>query len=736
MNVIFFIRLIQKHLLILVVTPILMASLVFFLTRNQPSKYVSQTKIYTGIATGSSIVSLEESKFDLFGTRTAFDNLINLIKSKTTIEEVGLRLFTEHMMLDEAKPDAILRSHYSDLMKIVPDEVKQLVVKGNFDKTYQNFIEYKDKDHTNFIYELINLNHRHYSTKKILSKIKVSRVQSSDMIEIRYDSDDPGICSGTLRILNEVFVKVYSQIKVNQSDAVVRYFEKEIEFAKFSLNNAEEELVSFNRTHNIINYYEQTKHIASEKEHFDLMYTEILMNHVASESVLVVLENKMSESEKRRINSDKMLALRDSLAKINYQISMKVSRSEIFGELTDEENNRLNTLRNKAGQLTENLRKNVETQFNLDNSIEGFTGNSILEQWLQKMIEFESSRAQLEVGKQINQEFEELFEKFAPLGATMKRLERKIDVAERKYLSMLNSLNTAKLKQQNIELNSNLKIVAEPFFPIIAEPSKRKFLVAIAFMIGGIIPAFIILALEFMDSSIKTIRRAEDKTGLKVAAMFPKNLNKKDKLDHDFINGRSLDVIARRISLLNPEKKNGVPHKIMVYSNLKGEGKTYLSGLLFEKFYQFGLKTLFVTPDEVEPIPGCINMNYNITPNFNQLERIEDVIDKSIDINEFDYVFVEVPSIITNAYPLKWFKEVDNSLLVLRANRAWTEADSNALKDIETIREGKQSQIILNGVELTEMESILGDLPKKRSWFRRGIKNVLRLRFFTNANIL
>ncbi|WP_282014863.1 GumC family protein [Marinifilum flexuosum] len=697
---------------------------------------MSQTKIYTGIATGSSIVSLEESKFDLFGTRTAFDNLINLIKSKTTIEEVGLRLFTEHMMLDEAKPDAILRSHYSDLMKIVPDEVKQLVVKGNFDKTYQNFIEYKDKDHTNFIYELINLNHRHYSTKKILSKIKVSRVQSSDMIEIRYDSDDPGICSGTLRILNEVFVKVYSQIKVNQSDAVVRYFEKEIEFAKFSLNNAEEELVSFNRTHNIINYYEQTKHIASEKEHFDLMYTEILMNHVASESVLVVLENKMSESEKRRINSDKMLALRDSLAKINYQISMKVSRSEIFGELTDEENNRLNTLRNKAGQLTENLRKNVETQFNLDNSIEGFTGNSILEQWLQKMIEFESSRAQLEVGKQINQEFEELFEKFAPLGATMKRLERKIDVAERKYLSMLNSLNTAKLKQQNIELNSNLKIVAEPFFPIIAEPSKRKFLVAIAFMIGGIIPAFIILALEFMDSSIKTIRRAEDKTGLKVAAMFPKNLNKKDKLDHDFINGRSLDVIARRISLLNPEKKNGVPHKIMVYSNLKGEGKTYLSGLLFEKFYQFGLKTLFVTPDEVEPIPGCINMNYNITPNFNQLERIEDVIDKSIDINEFDYVFVEVPSIITNAYPLKWFKEVDNSLLVLRANRAWTEADSNALKDIETIREGKQSQIILNGVELTEMESILGDLPKKRSWFRRGIKNVLRLRFFTNANIL
>jgi len=723
-------------MLILVITPIMMAGLVFFLTQNQPSKFVSQTKIYTGIATGSSIVSLEESKFDLFGTRTAFDNLINLIKSKTTIEEVGLKLFTQHMLLDEAKQDVILRKHYNELMAIVPDEVKDLVVKNNFEKTYHNFLQYKKENHSNFVNELINLNHRHYSSKKILSKVKVSRVQSSDMVEIKYESDDPGICSGTLKLLNEVFVKVYSDIKVNQSDAVVRYFQKEIEGARASLNGAEEELVEFNRNHNIINYYEQTKHIASEKEHFDLMYTQILMDHVAAESVLKVLESKMSESEKRRINSDEMIALRDSLSNVNYQISMKISRSEIFGELNDDETEKLNRLKTKAGELTQYLRKNVEKQFDLDNSIEGLTGSSILEQWLQKMIEFESSQAQLEVGKLITKEFEDLFETYAPLGAKMKRLERKIDVAERKYLSMLNSLNTAKLKQQNIELNSNLKIVAEPFFPIEAEPSKRKFLLIIAFMVGGIIPTFIILALEFLDSSIKTVRRAEDKTGLKVAAMFPKNLNKNDKLDHEFINGRSLDVIARKLTLLNHTEEKGKVHKILIYSNLKGEGKTYLLSLLFEKFEQFGLKTLFVTPHDIEAPIGCTCINYQVKPNFNRLSSIQDILNDAVNMNDFDYVFVELPAIISNAYPLRWFKEADNSLLVLRANRAWAEADSNSLKDIELVSEGKRSQIILNGVELTEMESVLGDLPKKRSWFRRGIKNILRLRFFTNANIL
>ena len=47
----------------------------------------------------------------------------------------------------------------------------------------------------------------------------------------------------------------------------------------------------------------------------------------------------------------------------------------------------------------------------------------------------------------------------APLGATLKRIEREINVAEKEYLSLLHSLNLSKLRQQNIELSSNIKAV-------------------------------------------------------------------------------------------------------------------------------------------------------------------------------------------------------------------------------------------------------------------------------------
>ena len=736
MNIIFFIRLLQKHLLGLTITPIVMVCVVFFLTQDQPKLYDSSTRIYTGIATGSSIVSLEESKLDLFGTRIAFDNLINLVRTKTTIEEVSLRLFTKHMLLDGPKADVILPEHYKLLMEIVPEEVKALIVQNNPEKTYQNLLEYKNTDHTNFIYELIHLGHRHYSTKEILKEIKVARVQSSDMVKISFNSDDPGVCANTLELINEVFVRVYSDIKVNQSDAVVGYFQKEIDNAESNLNYAEEELVEFNKKYNIINYYEQTRHIASEKEHFDLSYTEIQMKHMAVVSVLKLLEKKMTRNERRRVNSNEMLALRETLSDIKHQVWMLTNSSPIEELKTEANSLKLIELKKQEAVIEDKLGELVDAQYRFDNSKEGITGNSILERWLEKMIEFESSKAQLEVGNEIKKDFDKLFESYAPLGATMKRLERKINVAEQKYLSLLESLNKAKLKQQNIELNSNLKIVTPPFFPIEARASKRKFLIIIAFMIGFVIPAFIIIVLEFIDTSIKTVARAEDAIGYKVLAMFPNLLHPNKNLDVDFVKKRTLEIMIRKLLLLKSAARgDNQPVQMTLFSNQKGEGKSFVFDLLVNKLNDLGYKCLYLTHNNIEPKASDVRKSYEITSMFHRAKTISQLVGYDIKKEDYDYVFVEIPDVMKNTYPVELVGESDYAIMMVRANRAWSSADVNSLNDFKSVAKKDTIQILLNGVELTEMENILGDLPKKRSYFRRFIKNALRLRFYTKTNI-
>jgi hypothetical protein len=42
---------------------------------------------------------------------------------------------------------------------------------------------------------------------------------------------------------------------------------------------------------------------------------------------------------------------------------------------------------------------------------------------------------------------------------------------------------------------------------------------------------------------------------------------------------------------------------------------------------------------------------------------------------------------------------------------------------------------IVNGVNINEAEAILGDLPKKRSVFRKKIKSIFKFQFFSKNQI-
>jgi hypothetical protein len=55
MKIIDFIRLILKHLALLILVPLFLALLVLVLTSKPNFEYTSQTILYTGLATGSSI---------------------------------------------------------------------------------------------------------------------------------------------------------------------------------------------------------------------------------------------------------------------------------------------------------------------------------------------------------------------------------------------------------------------------------------------------------------------------------------------------------------------------------------------------------------------------------------------------------------------------------------------------------------------------------------------------------
>jgi hypothetical protein len=95
-----------------------------------------------------------------------------------------------------------------------------------------------------------------------------------------------------------------------------------------------------------------------------------------------------------------------------------------------------------------------------------------------------------------------------------------------------------------------------------------------------------------------------------------------------------------------------------------------------------------------------------------------------------DYVFIELPPFLHNSFPPGLIASADLAVLVCRANRVWSSADQGALDLIQKVAT-QEPVALINGVELEAIESVLGDLPKKRSRLRRISKNIVRLQFYT-----
>lgn len=717
-------KLIIKYFWLLVIVPVIAGGLMFYATRTESREFTSKATIYTGLTSGYSIESQAGSKVDYFATSAAFDNMLNILKSKNVLEETGLRLFIQAMMLDEPNPRIISSASYAKLQEITPDEVKALIVKNNPEETYQRLLEFKRKSSDNFIYELLNLSHRHYSVEA-LSKVTAKRVQGSDLLEISYKSDDPGITYQTLIMLIDVFFKVHSGLKLAQTSTVVDYFEKQLENSWQRLVNEENKLLEFNKANKIINYHEQTKYVASQKEQFELTVQQAQLLQGAALSVLNRLENEINNRHDVNLKTQRIGNLRNELLQVNRLIE----KAEIFetGEITPEAKE--NLVKRKL-ELENTIRFTVDSLFRLERNIDGVEREYILNQWFENVIQLESANARIEVLNNKRVEFDSLYMFFAPLGATINRIERAIDVLEREYLSILHNLGLAKLKQQNLEMSSTMDILDKPFFPIVVQPSKRKLFV----LIIAVFSAFFVLAgifiIEFLDRRLKTVKKLEKTTGLSVAGAILSS-SKKPGVDLAKLSRRSVtDLIGH--TLYNLESQNvKSPYLIKIFSHWGNEGKSFVISKLKDELERldFSVVTIQIRNEnaEVADIDDAILIEETEYHAVCQDEDWRNFV-SGLSRTGVDFILIEVPALSSFRLNSYLSKISQLNYLLVNASRTWSSADDHYIEKLRAVSDGRLFTI-LNNITVDNIEEYIGDIPKKRSPLRRLVKNRIVKRY-------
>lgn len=769
-----------KHLVLLITVPLLLAVLVILLTKEPTLTYTSSTVLYTGIATGSSIEM--DKTFNYFATNSAFDNLINIIKSRETQEEVAIRLLSKHLVLQKADQKYISPKLFAELQKKIPPYLYAYVVKENtsgpagdstsdnrsaYEKTADNLTALMRSSDTNYVYKLLNFEDEHYSIKAI-STVKPERIANSDMLKLTYEVDDPGICQQTLAIFNEVCIKNYKLIKENRSDAVVKYFESQLAKANIQLRDAEDKLLDFNKSNNIINYYEQSKAVAVVKEDMEVDYNNKKAQLAGTEAATRKLEEKLDIQQQVQLKSNSVLEKRKQLGDLNYEIA--ITEAKLGGvEVNDA---KLAALKRQSENLKGEIKNSVGELYRYQNTVEGLPVNTVLSEWINNVTESENLKAKLKVMDQRNKDFQQQYSIYAPAGAHIKRIEREISVSEQGYLEILHGLNLAKLKLQDNELTSNLKAVDPPYYPLQSMPTKRAVLVIAAAMIGFILVLGTILAMEYLDDTLKNARKAAKILQLPVMAILPKILLNPGKLNFPFIQNRLVEIAAQNMEqFLSKQVKTGPAKTILFISTQEKEGKSVVAGNIARKMIQEGKKVLVLNYAEpavpnrqqrkfpfVNRLLGYpdprIDFNSTVLSNpSSYLPRemcftysINEQFYKTTDYTEImaqngisisfvpDYVFIELPALIYNNYPAGLAAKADMAMLICRSNRLWSEADQSALNTLLPLAANKTSCII-NGVEVKETEAVLGELPKKSSCIRKKVKKLVRFQFFSKNQI-
>ncbi len=693
----YIVRFLYKIRWYLIILPLIALIVAWFLTRNMERVYDANTTIYTGMITA---YNLEGGTGTAGGNSQAnMANLLLLITTDNTIHEVSLRLFARCMMYGNTSKDNnyISAEHFRQLSATVPADVKALINHNSENATYANLKAYEKPTTDNYLFGLTNY-HSWFGINSITSRLKVMQLGRSDIIDIGYSANDAGIAYNTLDILNEVFARQYADLRYGETNNVIKFFEREVARLYKILSGAEDDLIRYNVSKRIINYGEQTKVISGLDGSQKVSDNNLLMNYTTSRSLMDYLERQLGDRAKViRANREFTNQITD-ISRIQSRISnLKLMNSEGGNEVESQlELAKAEKMLQDATGRMKSLTHDIEaSSFSTET---GVKAGDMIGKWLEQVLVLEETKARMTAQDIMRQKLDKEILYYAPIGATLNRKDRHISFIEGNYMAMLNALNSARLRQKNLQMTTaTLRVLNPPMFPLNAQPTNRMMILLGAFLLTFVLTAMYFFIIELLDRTLRDRMRSERITKVPVMGCFPKE----STLRYRRFNKTIADMALRQLSkALLPHFKEGQQNVVNLLSTDAANGKSYLAQELENYWISIGLQVRRLTYDE------------DFLAEDSRFIMAKNIKDICPDILPNEIAIVEYPNLDDNSVPPALLNMGTINLMVTRANRTWKDIDQKALKELNEQLENKNSlYMYLTECQRYAVEEFVGQLP-------------------------
>lgn len=710
----------------LICLPTVLAIFAYMQTKNISRNYTAYSTIYTGLITSVNILSESGLATTTSTQNSMMDNLLNIVTSDQTLKNVSLRLYARCMVYGNPNEDNVYikADNYLNIYNRGVS-IHHLIDKRSSNdsinevNTYNNLVAYEknDKDNKdNYVYGIYRY-YLPYFNRTELKTIEVQRDGKSDMLELSYTTNDAGIAYQTLKILNDEFIRQYQELRYGETNNVIAYFENELRRIAAELRAAEDSLTIYSVAKRVINYEEETKQITVLDKEYELGYWSSYRSNESSEHLLGELEKRMGLNADIYRNNSDFLSSMEKISGLNQKLTLPSTYSEVL----------LPTLAKDS--LKQQL-KTSENQFNdianrygqLQHSKEGISNDNVVNEWLGQVIANEKSKAELQAMQKNKNDLDTKYDHYAPIGSTLKRKERAVSIAEQEYFSIMSALNTARLRQKSLQMNSaTLKVMNDPVYPLSPLDNNRRKVVFGIFFATFIFILFFFILIELLDRTLRDNVKVKAITGGVAAGAFTRFFRARRRR----YNQTYADISAKNLCNLTSThfkaEKNNI---INIISNESGEGKSFVMEQMAAHFTSMGM--------EVKKL-SWHNKFETDAKSFIQSLNLPDMDAPGKTPAKDTVILVEYPSLREAALTREILNGVSINLLVVDSRRTWQTTDQMLYERLINMIETTPLFFVLNHTKLEAAEDFNGMMPPY-TYFRKIFYQISQLGLTSSNN--
>lgn len=427
-----------------------------------------------------------------------------------------------------------------------------------------------------------------------IENLRISPVINTQVVKISFLSESPQLAAQIANTVAEVYIESYLEAKFDMTSRATTWLNDSLQGLRAKLEMSEQNLAEFYETEQLVDLDGVVGLAAEELQ--------------GMSEQLLLLENRLKQNEiiyEQVQNFDGNI---DELAKIpevlNHPSIQNVRESELDAERNVSELSKV--YGPKHQKMISALAELASIQETLNRQVRALV-SGITSEYRQVESQVERLRASVEAAKQE-------YRKLTTLDSQRKKLQREVDINQQLYNSFFTRLKETS-EVEGFE-TANARILDKAKIPINAAKPRKSLIVIAAFIMSLGMGGGIAIALDFLNSGIRSVDDIERKLGLRMMGLVPWQPHKKkeDLALRAFFNtsnhafAESIRTLRTSTQLLDLTGSNNV---IMVTSSVPKEGKTTVSINLAFSLGQLG-KTIIVDTDLRKP---SIAKRFDI-PNF------------------------------------------------------------------------------------------------------------------------